>query len=220
MPYDYSFDANQFEPTQGGGPHPPGKFPATISATEIKPTKNNDGGMFIVTFKTDQGTIAHRYNLWNSNAKAVEIAHKELSALCHAIGIFKLDMKNDAAAIIGSRLMIEVGQQKDTEYMEVKHIYCADGSEPGKAPAQPQAGSGWGNPNQPSQNPAPQQSAPSAPQGNGNGWGPAPSGAAPQQQSPQGNGAAPAWSPGPTQQQPQQPSNPPAGGGAPPWARS
>lgn len=209
MPYNGSFDANQHQPKQGIGSHPIGKFPATISGTSCEPTKDQSGGMFIVEFTTPAGQIMTRYNLWNNSAKAVEIAHGQLSALCHATGVFKLDFNNDGTALRNARCMIEVGYQKGEEptpekpaggYVEVKKVYDAAGNEPGRAPAaapQPQQ--------------APQQPA-----------------AAPMQQQPGGSWAAPQAPQAPVQPagwtgpQPQQPTNPGwQQGGAqpnPPWA--
>ena len=210
---NYTFDATQHDPVQLGGIHPIGKFAATISHTEIKGTKDNSGGMFIVTFSTEFGTIPFRYNLWNTSQKAADIAHKQLSALCHAVGIYQVQMQNEGTALRNARLMIEVGKQNaESEYTEVKHVYCADGSEPGKAKAgQPQ---GQLPPQQPQTQQAPvQQQAPQGWAGQGN--------AASQQQQqpqtqPQGNG----WG-----SQPQAPaqggwmqSAPAAGGSTPPWA--
>lgn len=211
MPMSGGFDASQFAPKQAGTTHPVGKFPATISNTSIVPTKDNDGGMFVVEFTTAVGSILFRYNIWNSNPKAVEIAHGQLSALCHCIGIFKLDWSNDAAVIRGAPLQIEVVEQIDKEtklpngYTQVSKVCDRNGNEPGKPPAQPavqpqtntapmtqQPGGSWGNP-------APQQA------GTGSvapAWGqnatpavpanPAPSGGW-QQPSPQSNPPAPPW---------------------------
>lgn len=200
MPYDDSFDASQFEPSQSGGAHPVGKFPAVISNTAIKPTKLSDGGLFEVEFSTQAGNIANRYNLWNKNTQAVEIAQKQLSALCYATGIFKLDFKNDAAVLRGAKLIIEVDHQKNRDgtpngYVEVKKVYDLNGNEPGRSTPAPQPAP------QQAQQPA-QQAAPAPSNGNG-GWGapapqnaPAPA-AAPQQgwsqSSPQNNTNAPPW---------------------------
>jgi hypothetical protein len=189
-PLQGSFDATQFAPKQVGESHPVGKFPFKISNTEIAETKDKDGGMLVVTFRTPVGEIASRYNLWNKSAKAVEIAHGQLSALCYATGIFKVDWSNEGAALRNGEGMIEVGWQKGQEpstenpnggYTEVKKVYDRSGNEPGKAPAQPQPQSA-----QPQQQP---------------GWGAG-------QQQPQGNGNAPGWGNSPAntvQQQPQQP---------------
>lgn len=232
---NYSFDARQFEPVQGiGTSHPVGKFPATISHTENVETKDKTGGMFVVTFTTPAGSILFRYNLWNKEPKAVEIAHKQLSALCHATGIFQLGFQDEGAALRNARLMIEVGYQKGEDpatnsdakgYTEVKKVFDANGNEPGKAPAaapQPQA-AGWAAPTQQAQQPMPQQQQPTQQAG---GWQQGPS-----QQQPQGNGGwtqpqgnpqtqtAPqqqGWQPGPTTS----PANlPPNTEQKPPWAR-
>lgn len=213
MPMNYQFDANQHQPIQGVGEgHPKGKFPATITNTSIEPTKDGTGGMFVVEFNTSGGSIKNRYNLWNANAKAVEIAHRELSALCYATGVIRLDMNNDGAALRNARLQIEVDDQKDKEgkpngYVEVKKVLDPNGNEPGKAPA-----------NQPQ------------PQGQQGGWGGAAQQAAVQQQQPpmQSNPSG-GWQAPPAQSTP--PAAPPAqsGGGwpnsqtasvpaaAPPW---
>ena len=174
MPMNGTWDATQFQPKQVGESHPIGKFPFSIANTEIVPTKDQKGGMFVVTFQTPAGTIAMRYNLWNESAKAVEIAHGQLSALCHATGVFKLDWQNDGAALRNAKGMIDVGYQKGEEpsadkphggYTEVKKVLDANGNEPGKPPqAAPQAQawtapkadaapSGWGAQNQPNPNP-------------------------------------------------------------------
>jgi hypothetical protein len=185
---NYVFDATQHTPAQMGGIVPVGRYEATISHTEIKSTKDQGGGMFIVTFATEFGSIPMRYNLWNNSQKAVDIAHKQLSALCHAVSIFQVPMNNEGANLRGARCQIEVGKQNaESEYTEIKHVYCLDGSEPGKAvavaapqaaPAMPQQqwnnGAGQGaqaftqapaGPTAPSQ-PAFQQAPAQAPQAN------------------------------------------------------
>jgi len=206
-----SFDASQFAPRQAGDAHPPGKFPATISNTEIVPTKNQDGGMFVVTFTTPVGSIANRYNLWNNNPKAVEISHGELSALCHATGVFKLDWQNEGAALRNARCMIEVAPQldkerKETGFMEIKKIFDPNGVEPGKAPPAAPQPQQQANPN------PPMTQQPSGGWGNGpaagqagGGWG---ANQQPQQQQPNNQAPAGGW------QQNQAPSN----SSAPPWA--
>ena len=140
-----SFDATQFKPVQFGDKHPLGKFAFQITNTSIVPTKDQSGGMFVVEFTSPQGVISNRYNLWNQSPKAVEIAQGQLSALCHATGVFRLDFTNDGAALRGARGMMDVALQKADEpdgYVEVKKVYDAAGNEPGRVPSnapQPQA---------------------------------------------------------------------------------
>lgn len=202
-----AFNAQQYDPTQGVGGLPIGKHPVVVDSSEVKPNKENNGGYLQLNLKIidgpQTGTVgAYRLNLYHSNQQTVEIAHKQLSAVCHVAGVFMLQ---DSAQLHNIPFIVEVGPQKnDPQYTEVKKVFDINGNEPGKAgqgqaPAQP-AAAPQGFAQQPQQQPA-QQQAPAA-------WG-APQGqqAAPQQ--PQGN--APAWG----QQQPQQPAQAPAA--APAW---
>lgn len=220
-----SFDANQFNPEQGGTKHPVGnKFPATISNTSIDQTKSGDGGLLNVEFVTAAGKIRKSYNLWNPSAQAVEIAQKQLSALCYATGIFKLNWENEGAALRGGRCCIDVqfqaGQEPTAEklqggYVEVSKVYDANGNEPGKAPQQQQPA--MQQPNQQPAQPLQQQS--------GGGWGNQPAQPTqggwnnqPQQQPVQQPNPAPGPGSGGWQQQPQG-SNPGGPAMTPPWGQ-
>lgn len=221
-----SFDATNITPQQGFDTHPLGIHPSVVANTQIVPNKDQTGGMFRVTFQSASGSIDKNYNIWNQNEKAKEIAGKELAALCHATGVFRLNFDNMGAELRGARCQIEVAPQKDPNpngYVEVKRVLDQNGNEPGKPTGQaPQGQQGqWGNAQQPQQpNPPQPQQQPQAPmqqQPNGGGWtAPNP----PQAQPPQGQ--QPAWGQGgQAPQQPQQQPNPPvqqASGGAPPWA--
>lgn len=170
MGIDFIFDANTVAPKQGGGAHPVGnKYPFKITDTSIDPTKDNSGGMFVVEFTSEVGSIKHRYNLWNQSEAAKRIAYEQLSALCHATGVMKIDFKNDGAAFRGAGGLMDIGFQKGHEptaekpeggYVELKKVYDRNGNEPGKAPQTQQqpngaapngagagAWSGNGNPN-------------------------------------------------------------------------
>jgi hypothetical protein len=162
MPYDAIFDARTIEPRQGGGPHPVGnKFPFTISHTSVEAVKTEQGqppkgGKFVVEFTSPAGSIKENYNLWNENETARKIAAQELSALCHATGIFNIDFKNDGAALRGAQGLMDIGFQKGHEpsaekpeggYVELKKVYDRSGNEPGKAQQAPQGQQGGGQPN-------------------------------------------------------------------------
>ncbi len=90
-----TFDATNVKPRQGFDIHPAGMFDFQISNTYIKPTASNDGGMFVVEFTTPAGRIENRYNLWNKSETAVKIAQGELSALCHATGVYRISFPKD-----------------------------------------------------------------------------------------------------------------------------
>lgn len=169
----FVFDATQHEPRQVGGKHPPGnKFPFTITATEVKETKDNSGSKFFqVTLTSPAGSIPFNYNLWNPSNQAKEIAVHQLSALCHATGIFKVNFANDGKPgidgkeLIGGKGLMDVGFQSGHEpsadkpeggYVEIKKIYDVNGNEPGKGPQQT-ASSGFGQTAKTEEKPAIQQ---------------------------------------------------------------
>lgn len=138
---DLIFDATGIAPEQGAGGHPEGTFPFRISNAEAAPTKNNTGTMLVVTFETPSGSIKNYYNLWINSPAAVTIAKKEMSALCHAIGVFQLPnipgygLVSQNGAPQGQ---IIVGKQNPADpnntYVEVKKVLDINGNEPGKAP--------------------------------------------------------------------------------------
>lgn len=193
------FDATKFDPAQGMPSLPVGKHPVVIVNDEIKPTKDNSGGYLELTVEIIDGPSKGmrgpmRLNLYNQSQQAVEIAHRQFSAICHAVGVYQV---NDGRQLHNIPFMVEVTLQRDPEqakkgYTEISRVYDRNGNEPGKpgnqgAAAQPaqggnQGGAAWGG--------QPQQQAPAqqqAPQGGNPGWG----GGQPQgnQQQPQGQPA-------------------------------
>lgn len=131
------FDATLVDPTQGAGQLPVGKHPVVAVSSSIDATKAGDGGMLIYILKIIDGPHAgvtgpHRLNLYNNNPKAVEIANKQLSALCHVTGVFQVA---DSDALLNIPFMIEVTPQKDEPtYTQVSRVFDIHGNEPGKAP--------------------------------------------------------------------------------------
>ena len=90
------FDATQVEPgtERAADPNFTGWHLMQINASEWRPTKSNNGEFLELTVEVIDGkfkgrTLWKRMNLVNTSAKAVEIAERELSALCHAIGVLR-----------------------------------------------------------------------------------------------------------------------------------
>lgn len=90
------YDASQYEPTVGGGgsPVPPGDYLAVIVATEEKENSKGTGSYLNITFEIVEGECQGRkvytlLNLNNTSKVAVEIAQKELSAICHAVNVLR-----------------------------------------------------------------------------------------------------------------------------------
>ncbi len=86
------FDANNVEPSDELEPIPAGKYIAVITDSEMKPTKADSGNYLQLTFQIVEGEYANRLlwvrlNLDNPNATAVEIARRELSAICRSVGV-------------------------------------------------------------------------------------------------------------------------------------
>ena len=202
------FDATQWNPAQSSGQLPIGnKQVAQIIASEVKANSANDGGFLELILEILDGpnvgsTGAYRLNLYNQSQKAKEIAHRQMSALCHVVGIFNV---SDTTALHNKPFRIDVGYQKGQDpatnpeangYTEVKKLYDINGNEPGKAPAAQQTAP-------PVQTAPPiQQPAPVA--------APAPAPWAGGQAAPAGTGAPPWGQPAATQ---------PAAAPAPPWGQ-
>ena len=73
-------------------PIPAGKYQAVIVESELKMTKSGTGSYLELTFEIISGEFAKRrlwarLNIRNSNPKAVEIAQRDLSAICYAINV-------------------------------------------------------------------------------------------------------------------------------------
>lgn len=171
-----SFDATQYDPAQSVGSLPVGKHPVVIESGEVKATKSNDGGFLQLNLRVIDGphtgaTGAYRLNLYNNNQKAVAIANQQFSAVCHAIGVYKVDTTEQ---LQGIPFVVEVGLQSGEEaqakgYTEVKKVFDINGNEPGRnsnggaaqpqpqqqQPAQQQQSGGWGG--QPAQTTQPAQ---------------------------------------------------------------
>ena len=86
------FDATQVEPQEEMDVLPAGKYAALISGSEMKPTKAGTGSYLELTFQIIEGKhqnrlLWSRLNLNNPNSTAVEIARRELSAICRAVGV-------------------------------------------------------------------------------------------------------------------------------------
>lgn len=87
-----TFDAANVEPAGDYEAIPPGRYNLMIIDSDMVPTKKGDGHYLKLTFKILEGNHAGRLlwsnlNLDNPNTKAVEIAQRELSAICRAIDL-------------------------------------------------------------------------------------------------------------------------------------
>ena len=90
----YNFNASNVEPQQTAfDPVPAGNYVAVVTDSDLKPTRS--GRALKLTFRIAEGQhngrlIWANLNVENQSAQAQEIAQKQLSALCHAVGVINL----------------------------------------------------------------------------------------------------------------------------------
>lgn len=218
------FDARAVPPQQAMDKHPCGMFDFQITNTYLAPSKDNKYLMLMVELTSPVGRIMRNYIVDGpadaDSQKTIEIANKQISALCHAVNVFRLTYPKDqngspifdqaARELRGGRGRMEVAFQKGQEptaenpaggYVEVRKVFDAAGNEPGKGGSAPQPQQA-----QPAQQQAP-QGQPMQQQPNGS-WG----GGQPQQPA---NPAPQAWGGGGQQQPQQQPVQQQPGGWSP-----
>ena len=117
------FDANTVEPSSGFSPIPAGKYVAVITEDEMKDTRNGKGRYLQFTFEIIEGEyigrkLWTRLNLENENMEAVKIARADLSAICRAVNVLKLQ---DTVQLHNLPLVISVKLKKDKETDELRN---------------------------------------------------------------------------------------------------
>lgn len=88
------FDATTVDPSTNLDAIPAGKYLAVIAESEIKPNSKGTGHLIKLAFQVIEGEYKGRkvfenLNIDHPNAQTVEIAKKDLSAICHAVGVLK-----------------------------------------------------------------------------------------------------------------------------------
>lgn len=110
-----NFDATQVAPDMGFEVLPDGWYDAMIDESEMKPTKDGSGAYLQLRFSIMGGfangqKVFQRLNLQNANQTAQDIAYKQLSAICHAIGVMQLQ---DSSQLHGQPMKIKLKIRKD-----------------------------------------------------------------------------------------------------------
>lgn len=142
-----SFNAADVKPAEDFSPIPVGDYPAMIVDSDVKPTKSGNGHYAELVFEVTEGQykgrkVWARLNLDNPNAKAVEIAQRELSAICHAVGKMQI---SDTQELHFKPMVIRVDIEESEGYAPRNAIksYKAAGAAaqaaPGNAPAAAQS---------------------------------------------------------------------------------
>lgn len=135
------FNSDDHEEMADFSPLAAGEYVAHIKESEMKLTKNKQGQYLELVFSVDtpgftSRQVWARLNLINQNATAVELANRELSSICKAIGVAAI---TDSNQLHGKPLIIKVKVNPATaQYSESNSIvaYKSAGSSPGPAPTQ------------------------------------------------------------------------------------
>ena len=142
-----NFNADEITPSSTLDPIPAGKYQAVIVDSELKMTKSGTGSYLELTFEIISGEyekrkLWSRLNIRNTNQKTVEIAQRDLSAICHAVNVLH---PQDSSELHDKPLTIAVRLVKndnDDEYRnEIKGYAPPESSAPVQlvAPAKPKA---------------------------------------------------------------------------------
>lgn len=165
----YGFDASQVPEQQDFSAIPAGDYVAIATESSFKPTKNGQGEFLQFTFEVIDGQFKGRklwarLNLRNKNQTAVDIAQRELGAICRAVGVIK---PNDSAELHNRPILLSVDTEIDDRNREsnvIKKYESATGgaAQPAPSYAPPAQAAPYTPPQAAPEQyaPAPQQAAP------------------------------------------------------------
>jgi hypothetical protein len=138
----FSFDASQVAPQASTGPLPAGSYTAHIIESDVVPLKSGNGTGLKLTFEVIDGPYKGRrvwenLNIQHTNDDTQRIAQSQLSALCHAVNVIKLQ---DTASLHLKPVIIKVvvreaqGQYQASN--NIKGYESAGSSRPAFAPTE------------------------------------------------------------------------------------
>ena len=118
-----NFNASEVEPSSTFDAIPAGKYLAVVADDEMRDTASGTGRYLQLQFDIIEGEYSGRklwarLNLENANPKAVEIARKELSAICRAVKVMQL---HDTVQLHNIPLVITVRCKKNAETGEMQN---------------------------------------------------------------------------------------------------
>lgn len=158
---DLNFDATTVAPDTGFEVLPPGWYNFKIDESEMKPTKDGAGSYLKLRFEVLDGQYVGRkvytnLNLRNSNVQTVEIAQKQLSAICHAVGVLRPGKSEELHGIpLKAKLKVRKGggdyedQNDFTAYKNINEQVDLAGGTPAGEVTSPFGGAVEGAPAQP-----------------------------------------------------------------------
>lgn len=130
------FDASTVPEQQDFSALPAGDYVVIATASEMKPTKNGLGQFLQFTFEVMDGPMKGRklwarLNLKNPNQTAVDIAQRELGAICRAVGIIKpMDSSELHNRPLGVSVDVEIDDKNRQSNVIKKYAPVAAASAP------------------------------------------------------------------------------------------
>lgn len=109
----FQFNATTVSPSQSFDPLPDGWYQVGITGAEMVPTKDGTTEMLKLTYEVDGNAhpqfanrkVWDRLNVNHAKQQPREIAQRNLSAICHAVGKLQLASESD---LLGGRLLLKV----------------------------------------------------------------------------------------------------------------
>ena len=130
----FHFDASTVAPQASTGPVPAGTYLAQIIESDVAPLKSGKGNGLKLTFEIIDGQYKGRriwenLNIQHENEETQRIAQSQLSALCHAVNVIKLQ---DTAALhhkpVHVRVVVREAQGQYQASNNIKGYESAGGS--------------------------------------------------------------------------------------------
>jgi len=135
----WNFNAATVDPQQSYDPLPDGWYAVQMTKSEMKPTKDGTGAYLESELTCLEPPYAgrkifYRLNLKHNNPVAQEIAYKQLSAICHAVGVIQVA---DSQQLHGLPFKVKVVVKKDDsgKYDPSNEVKAVKGINETSAPA-------------------------------------------------------------------------------------
>lgn len=130
------FNANEQKEMTNFEPLPAGEYVARIVESEMKPTSSGTGHYLQLVFQImspgyDTRKVFNNLNLDNPNPKAVDIANRELGAICKAVG---KPVIQDSVELHGLPMTIKLKVSPATEKYAASNSITAYSAANGAAP--------------------------------------------------------------------------------------
>ena len=122
---NFSFDASAVAPQITNGVLPAGTYLAHITESDVRPLASGNGQGLKLTLEIIDGQYKGRrvwdnLNIEHNNETTQRIAQAQLSALCHAVNVIKLE---DTSALHYKPMRIKVTvREADGKYQESNNI--------------------------------------------------------------------------------------------------